>query len=65
MDWRLGVAIKSSNSTNLSSPYVSLLFKVTDGNNTVSSHTVEVTLAEFQELAKNLSDMSQLMESLA
>jgi len=64
MEWRLGVAVKSSNCSNLSTPYVSLLVRVKDSNQKIQTRTLELTLAEFQDFAKNFTDMSNLLGSL-
>jgi len=65
LQWRLGVAVKSSNCKNLSSPYVSLLIKVRDSDQKLQTRTMELTLPEFQDFAKNFTDMSKLMDSLS
>jgi hypothetical protein len=48
MEWRLGVAVKSSNCKALSAPFVSVLLRVQDSDKKIQTHTLELTLAEFQ-----------------
>jgi len=64
-DWRIGVAVKSSNAKNLNYPYVAVALKVADNDSNISSHTFEMSLAEFQEFAKNLHSISDLLESMS
>mmetsp|Transcript_381 Transcript_381/g.521 ORF Transcript_381/g.521 Transcript_381/m.521 type:complete len:80 (-) Transcript_381:61-300(-) len=65
MHWRLGISMKSSNCTNLATPFVSVLLKVADSDKKETAHTFEMTLAQFQDFARNLHDISNLMESLS
>lgn len=50
MEWRLGVAVKSSNCKALNTPFVSVLLRVQDSDKKIQTHTLELTLAEFQVL---------------
>lgn len=46
--WKLGVTVKSSDKQNVGVPYVSVLVKTKDPNQKISTHTFQMTLAEFQ-----------------
>ena len=48
IEWRLGVAVKSSDCKALNSPFVSVLMRVQDSDKKIAQHTFELTLAEFQ-----------------
>lgn len=78
--WRLGIAVKSSSCSALNAPFVSLLMEVEDGNQKKTTHTLELTLAEFQvtfkklnkfnllnkkDLAKQFQEMATLMDTLS
>jgi len=65
LEWRIGIAVKSSSCNNLAAPYVSVLAKVADpGNHKITSHTFELSIPQFMDFAKNFRDISDLMESL-
>lgn len=48
LDWKLGVALTSSNCNNLLAPFVTILFHITDVNGNTIAERVEFTYSEFQ-----------------
>ena len=64
LKWKLGVSISSSSCSNLSSPFVSLSFKIRDSNGTSTSHTTELTYSEFQDFLTTFRDISAVMDNL-
>merc|ERR1712167_57470 len=49
VDWRVGVALESSECKDLREPYVTLVFQVGSDASTIESETVELSVAQFQE----------------
>ena len=64
VDWRVGVALESSECKDLKEPYVTLVFKVgTDGpHSEVEAQTVELSVAQFQEVAAQFKEMARLVD---
>lgn len=50
LEWKLGVAIKSKDSPELNTPFVTIFMKTADSNNIKSSHCFELNLQEFKVL---------------
>ena len=48
LEWKLGVAMESSNCKNLGKPFVSLVFRIATNDKTVAHH-VEMDMEEFQK----------------
>jgi len=64
-DWRIGIALSSNIANNINYPYVSLLIRVSEAEGQISSHSLELSLAEFQEFSKNMRNMADVIESLS
>jgi len=64
MEWKLGVAISSSQYNSVNAPFVTLLLKVSDSNNAITAHSFELTGGEFNDFAKNLNDIQALLKVL-
>lgn len=64
LKWKLGVSISSSSCTNLSSPFVSISFKIRENNGSSTSHTAELTYSEFQNFLTTFRDISAVMDNL-
>jgi hypothetical protein len=47
-EWKLGVAVESSNCKALNAPFVSILLRTLDDNGKVISHAFELSFSEFQ-----------------
>lgn len=63
MDWKFGVAVKSSHCVRLNSPFVTLLLRVVDINGATSSHSLELSLSEFQEFAQQFKQVASSLEA--
>jgi len=63
-EWKLGVAMTSSQCSPLTVPFVSVLLKVADDNNVTILHSFELTLPEFTKFAKNFNDIATILDSL-
>jgi len=63
--WKLGVSMKSNNCNTLNHPFISILIEVAEANSKQTTHTFELSLAQFQDFAQNFKDLSELMETLA
>lgn len=48
MEWKLSVAVESSNCKKLNTPLVSLLLRTLDDNGKIQAHALELTFPEFQ-----------------
>ena len=64
MDWKLSVATQSSHCAKINAPVVILRFRVADNCGQVTSHSAELTVAEFEDFAGKVSEMSAVMETL-
>jgi len=64
LEWKLGVAISSSQFNSVNAPFVTLLLKVSDNNNAITSHSFELSASEFNDFAKNLNDIQALLKAL-
>ena len=47
-DWKLGVAVASSECQNLNVPFIRVTVKVEDANLKIHSHTFEMSIPEFK-----------------
>uniref|UniRef100_A0A7S0I0Z1 COMM domain-containing protein n=1 Tax=Hanusia phi TaxID=3032 RepID=A0A7S0I0Z1_9CRYP len=63
-DWKLSYASESSSCAALNTPVVVLHFLVSDENFQVSSHSLELTIAQFEEFAATIHEMCSLVETL-
>jgi len=64
LEWKLGVAISSSQYKSINAPFVTILLKVSDNNDVITSHSFELTAGEFNDFAKNLNDIQALVKVL-
>ncbi len=48
MDWKLGVAVESSNCKKLNYPFISVLLRTLDSNGKLQCHSFEMSIPEFQ-----------------
>ena len=62
VDWRVGVALESSECKDLREPYVTLVFQVGSDASTIESETVELSVAQFQEVAAQFKEMARLVD---
>ncbi|CAI8043426.1 COMM domain-containing protein 6 [Geodia barretti] len=65
MDWQLGMAMSSSSCRSLNSPYLTLQFNLADPSGALRKKTLQMTVAEFQNLAGQLKDMASALETAA
>lgn len=63
-EWKFGVSTESSQSSKLNSPFVLLIFRITDTNGMVNSHVVEMSIADFNQFSESLSSMSAVLDTL-
>eukprot|EP00002_Diphylleia_rotans_P008119 TRINITY_DN1783_c0_g1_i1.p1 TRINITY_DN1783_c0_g1~~TRINITY_DN1783_c0_g1_i1.p1 ORF type:complete len:198 (+),score=40.08 TRINITY_DN1783_c0_g1_i1:50-643(+) len=61
MQWKVGVAVQSSNCEALRSPYVSIVLKVADSDGKVHAHPFELTVPEFQAFARQISSIEETL----
>ena len=61
VDWRVGVALESSQCKDLKEPYVTLVFQV-KSDASMESQTVELSVAQFQEVAGQFKEMARLID---
>ncbi|XP_064404165.1 COMM domain-containing protein 6-like [Halichondria panicea] len=59
MEWKLGVAMSSSTCRSLNAPYLTLQLRLGQEN----THTLDMTLPEFQNFASQLKDMASTLET--
>jgi hypothetical protein len=64
LKWRLGVALASSKSKNLSAPYVSLSFDVTTSDGSTRKETMEMTYLEFMDFYGKMAAVDEAMGTL-
>ena len=64
LNWRLGVALSSSNCKNLSSPYVALSFDLIDNNGNKSVHTTEMSYGDFMKFHAEFRKVNQIMTAM-
>lgn len=48
LQWKLGVAVSSSNCSNLGAPFVALSYKISDANGKARGYAMELSYPEFQ-----------------
>lgn len=48
MKWKLGVAVSSDECKSLNSPFVTMTLRVADSSGKISTHTIEMTVTQFQ-----------------
>jgi hypothetical protein len=63
VETKLGVAVASDTCKRLNTPFLTVLAKIEYGG-TVTEHTFEMSIPQFQSFAKNIKEISSLMESL-
>ena len=63
LEWKLGVAMESSNCKNLGKPFVSLVFRIATNDKTVAHH-VEMDMEEFQKFQSGVRSMQDLLDTL-
>ena len=63
LDWKTGVAVQSSQCKTLKAPYVVLVLHLLCGGKVVS-HSVELTVAEFQDVARMFSSINDAFVAL-
>mmetsp|Transcript_8284 Transcript_8284/g.14032 ORF Transcript_8284/g.14032 Transcript_8284/m.14032 type:complete len:194 (-) Transcript_8284:950-1531(-) len=64
LQWKLGVSVSSSNCSNLSVPFVSMSYKVSDTNGQAKGYSMELPYPEFQEFLAKLKAIAEHMDSL-
>jgi len=64
LDWKVGIALASSQCDSLLAPYITLVFKVRNSTDDVVTQAVELTLPEFQEISKTLVEVSAKLDQL-
>ena len=63
MDWKVGVAVQSSNCDNLCVPYVSMVVRISKSG-IVEAHSMELSMQEFGDFATSVKEMQSAMEGL-
>mmetsp|Transcript_41824 Transcript_41824/g.131889 ORF Transcript_41824/g.131889 Transcript_41824/m.131889 type:complete len:209 (-) Transcript_41824:1314-1940(-) len=63
-DWKLSFASESSSCAALNTPVVVLHFLVSDENFQVSSHSLELTISQFEEFAGTIHEICSVVETL-
>jgi len=64
-DWKLGVAVKSSDaSASSEAPFVSVILSVAQPGGELTKHHIELNIPQFQEFAKQLQNMYGALETL-
>jgi|EP01047_Picozoa_sp_COSAG01_P067996 hypothetical protein len=63
-DWKLGVSLSSSNCAALSTGFVTIQLHVKEADGSLTPHTMELSLAQFDAFAKSWETVGQLMESM-
>ena len=64
MSWKLGVGLASTHCKFLGAPFVSLVLEVASSTGEVTSHSLELSLDEFQDFAKTFRDISQALDAV-
>jgi hypothetical protein len=64
VDWRLGMAVASSQCAKLATPFVSFTMDVREPDGTLSKHSLEMTMQEFDAFAKTFTDLSEQVQTL-
>ncbi|XP_061164111.1 COMM domain-containing protein 6-like [Saccostrea echinata] len=62
MKWKLGVAVSSDECKSLNSPCVTMTLKVADSSGKISTHSMEMTISQFQNFSKQMKEMANKME---
>ena len=65
LEWRLSVGLESSISTSLRVPRVTLAFVTRDPDRRRRTHTAELTVAEFRQLARTIRTVRDSLRDLA
>ena len=60
--WRVGLALESSLCVDLKEPFVTLVFEVTSEAGTKKCQTIELSVAQFQEIASQFKEMERLLD---
>lgn len=63
LETKLGVAIASDSCKRLNTPFLTVLARIEQGG-TVTEHTFEMSIPQFQNFAKNVKEIASLMEPL-
>eukprot|EP00937_MAST-01D_sp_MAST-1D-sp2_P002045 g2045.t1 len=64
MEWKIGLAVRSSHCDELNAPYVSLLLKVADRAGHTTQHPLELSVAEFVEFRKVFANMGKVLRGM-
>ena len=56
VDWSLGVSVNSDSSVGINQPYVTLLFRVADGEGKTRGHCAELSFEQFRAFRATLAD---------
>ncbi len=64
LEWKLGVAVASSQCNALLTPFVSLELHVSDTNGETRIQTVELTYSEFQTMSKTMTEVASKLDRL-
>ncbi|XP_056013154.1 COMM domain-containing protein 6-like isoform X2 [Ostrea edulis] len=62
MKWKLGVAVSSDECKSLNSPFVTMTLRVADSSGKISTHTIEMTVTQFQHFSQQMKEMASRME---
>eukprot|EP00042_Codosiga_hollandica_P039097 m.325073 g.325073 ORF g.325073 m.325073 type:complete len:218 (-) comp55550_c0_seq1:63-716(-) len=61
-DWKLGVSMQSNTSKNLQYSYITIQLGIADSSGSYFTKSFELPVSEFQNFAKQLTEMSQAVE---
>ncbi len=64
IDWRLGCGVASSACADLAAPFVTLQLTVADSFGATSVKTMELSIAQFQRVAKDFRDIAARLDSV-
>lgn len=60
--WRVGLALQSSVCADLNEPFVTLVFQVASDGLATRFQAVELSVAQFQDVAEQFKEMARLLE---
>lgn len=63
LEWKFGVGISSSLCSNLSLPFITLIFTI-EKDSKINNFCIELSIEEFQNLKQNFKEMNQMFNNL-
>eukprot|EP00472_Partenskyella_glossopodia_P003893 CAMPEP_0197526888 /NCGR_PEP_ID=MMETSP1318-20131121/19614_1 /TAXON_ID=552666 /ORGANISM="Partenskyella glossopodia, Strain RCC365" /LENGTH=193 /DNA_ID=CAMNT_0043081265 /DNA_START=11 /DNA_END=592 /DNA_ORIENTATION=+ len=62
--WKIGMGISSTSCTALKSPFVSIQLSISDQNQKIQHHNLELTIKQFQDLRQTFKNILTQMEQV-